>query len=117
MLNLSIPMLRITSFYIFLSLEPIFRLRNQSTLQMLQSYDHSGEEMSRKRVMDQDDENGNAGNKSEGKGAKILRQEKDHTNDEGKEKNGNEDDNDNVDPPARERPAVSGLHNNCIIDH
>ncbi|KAL7441718.1 hypothetical protein ACHAXH_004756 [Discostella pseudostelligera] len=82
--------------------EPIFRLRNQSTLQMLQSYDHSGEEMSRKRGMDQDD---NAGKSAEGKSAKILRQEKDHTEEEegGKEKNDNEDDN--VDPPARERPA------------
>lgn len=73
---------------------------------MLQSYDHSGEEMSRKRGMDQDD---NAGKSAEGKSAKILRQEKDHTEEEegGKEKNDNEDDN--VDPPARERPAVSEM--------
>lgn len=100
----------------FLFLEPIFRLRNQSTLQMLQSYDHSGEETSRKRGIDQQDDSNDAAaanNDIEGKGRKIMRQNHNDTEqNEGTktEKNGDGDDEEDdnvVDPPARERPAVS----------
>ena len=100
----------------FLFLEPIFRLRNQSTLQMLQSYDHSGEETSRKRGIDQQDDSNDAAaanNDIEGKGRKIMRQNHNDTEqNEGTttEKNGDGDDDEDdnvVDPPARERPAVS----------
>jgi hypothetical protein len=97
-------------------LEPIFRLRNQSTLQMLQSYDHSGEETSRKRGIDQQDDSNDdtaTANGTEGKGTKIMRQNHNDTEqNEGTEteKNGDGDDEEDdnvVDPPARERPAVS----------
>jgi hypothetical protein len=83
---------------------------------MLQSYDHSGEETSRKRGIDQQDDNNDAAvanNDIEGKGRKIMRKNHNDTEqNEGTktEKNGDGDDeaDDNVvDPPARERPAVS----------
>ena len=84
---------------------------------MLQSYDHSGEETSRKRGIDQQDGNNDdtaaaAANDIEGKGRKIMRQNHNDTEqNEGTtaEKNGDGDDEDDnvVDPPARERPAVS----------
>ena len=83
---------------------------------MLQSYDHSGEETSRrKRGIDQQDDNNDAAvaNDTEGRGRKIMRQNHNDTEqNEGitKEKNGDGDDDEDdnvVDPPARERPAVS----------
>ncbi len=94
--------------------EPIYRLRNHSTIQMLQSYDHSGEEMSRKRSMDRLQVNeDSAANDTAGGGKdpkKIMRCQGKNENDhnvvdqaeEEEEDNGNE----TVDPPARERPAV-----------
>lgn len=79
---------------------------------MLQSYDHSGEQQHdnmmspRKRGMDRldigkdDDENN-----TEGKSSKSMRRQGNHNEDHAE--SGDGDDDENVDPPARERPAVS----------
>mmetsp|Transcript_32368 Transcript_32368/g.56366 ORF Transcript_32368/g.56366 Transcript_32368/m.56366 type:complete len:683 (-) Transcript_32368:444-2492(-) len=68
--------------------EPILRLRKTSALRMLHSFDHSGEDMSRKRMRANGDDNGVGGGDN---------------NDDNNENNAEL--KEHVDPPARERPA------------
>ena len=79
--------------------EPILRLRKTSAMRMMNSFDHSGEEMSRKRQYDEalGDDNGEKNDDAENEElkehvSKMMMDGQDTTN---------------LDPPARERPAVS----------
>ena len=94
--------------------EPILRLRQSSAIRMLHSFDHSGEEMSRKRQ--HADAMGGGGGGTNG-GKSNNNGGHDAENDDElkeqvskmfcKETTSEEGDDAKVDPPARERPAVS----------
>jgi len=87
--------------------EPILRLRQSSAIRMLHSFDHSGEDMSRKRqyadAMGGGDNNGGKSNGDDAENNDELKEQVSkmlckETTTEG-------DDDAKVDPPARERPA------------
>ena len=86
-------------------IEPILRLRKTSAMRMMNSFDHSGEDMSRKRQYDEALGDGEKNDDAENEElkehvSKMMMDGQDTTN---------------LDPPARERPAVSFKCTRCII--
>ena len=81
--------------------EPILRLRKTSAMRMMNSFDHSGEDMSRKRQYDEALGDGEKNDDAENE------ELKEHVS---KMMMDGGQDTANLDPPARERPAVSILN-------